>query len=381
MHLWLDTACLPAAAPTARNRESAWAGRVVGRGLSGFTEPQSFSDHHGARLLSSEENMAKWLGALVGLGGLCVTTAVQAQSYPARPVTIVVTAAAGGLTDIVARAVGQQLSEMWGKPVVIENKGGAGHNIGAAAVAKAAPDGYTLMVSESGTFVSNPYLYAKGSLPYDAETDFAPISGLASYAQALVTHPSLPARSVADLIALARSKPAQIGFGTAGIGSAPHMNIELLENMAGIKLIPVHYRGAAPALTDLMGGHILLMSVSMTLSLEPARAGRITMLGVGSRARLARAPEVPTIAETGLPGYEAVSWVGLFGATGTPRDIVTKINADVQRILADREFRDRFLNPQMLDPMQGTPDTFAADIKSETQKWVKVIREQKLSIE
>jgi tripartite-type tricarboxylate transporter receptor subunit TctC len=325
--------------------------------------------------------MTKWLGALLGLTALCVTAAVHAQTYPARPVTIVVTAAAGGLTDIVARAVGQQLSETWGKPVVIENKGGAGHNIGAASVAKAAPDGYTLMVSESGTFVSNPYLYAKGSLPYDAETDFAPISGLASYTQALVTHPSLPARTVADLIALAKRQPGEISFGTAGIGSAPHMNIELLENMAGIRLVPVHYRGAAPALTDLLGGHIKLMSVSMTLSLEPARAGRITMLGVGGRARLPAAPEVPTIAETGLPGYEAVSWVGMFTANGTPREIVTKINTDVQHILADPAFRDRFLAPQMLEPMRGSPDTFAADIKSETQKWAKVIREQKLSIE
>jgi tripartite-type tricarboxylate transporter receptor subunit TctC len=325
--------------------------------------------------------MTKWLGVLVGLGGLCVATSVQAQTYPARPVTIVVTAAAGGLTDLVARGVGEHLSQMWGKPVVIENKGGAGHNIGAAAVAKAAPDGYTLMVSESGTFVSNPFLYAKGSLPYDAETDFAPISGLASYTQALVTHPSLPVHNVAELIALAKSEPGEISFGTAGIGSAPHMNVELLENMAGIKLVPVHYRGAAPALTDLLGGHIKLMSISMTLSLEPAKAGRITMLGVGSRARLARAPEVPTIAETGLPGYEAVSWVGLFTAAGTPPDIVGKINADVQHVLADPAFRDRFLAPQMLDPMTGSPEAFAADIKAETKKWAKVIREQQLHIE
>jgi tripartite-type tricarboxylate transporter receptor subunit TctC len=330
--------------------------------------------------------MAKWLGALVGFGSVCIAAAGSAQTnlaqtYPARSVTIVVTAAAGGLTDLVARGVGQQLSELWGKPVVIENKGGAGHNIGAAAVAKATPDGYTLMVSESGTFVSNPYLYTKGSLPYDAETDFAPISGLASYTQALVTHPSLPVRNVAELIAFAKREPAAISFGTAGIGSAPHMNIELLENLAGIQLVPVHYRGAAPALTDLLGGHIKLMSVSMTLSLEPSRAGRINMLGVGSRQRLPQAPEVPTIAETGLPGYEAVSWVGLFTASGTPRDVVLRINTDVQRILADPAFRDRFLAPQMLNPMPGAPDAFAADIKSETQKWSKVIREQKLHID
>jgi tripartite-type tricarboxylate transporter receptor subunit TctC len=151
--------------------------------------------------------------------------------------------------------------------------------------------------------------------------------------------------------------------------------------MAGIKLVPVHYRGAAPALTDLLGGHIKLMSVSMTLSREPAKAGRITMLGVGGPARLPQAPDVPTIAETGLPGYEAVSWVGLFSASGTPHDIVAKINADVQHILADAAFRERFLVPQMLEPMTGSPDAFAADIKAETQKWVKVIREQNLHID
>jgi tripartite-type tricarboxylate transporter receptor subunit TctC len=314
------------------------------------------------------------------LVGFSVATAA-AQTYPVRPVTIVVTAAAGGLTDLVARGVGERLAQMWGKGVVIENKGGAGHNIGAAAVAKATPDGYTLMVSESGTFVSNPYLYAKGSLPYDAETDFAPVSGLASYTQALITHPSVPAHNVAELIALAKGAPGTISFGTAGIGSAPHMNIEMLENMAGIKLVPVHYRGAAPALTDLLGGHIQLMSVSMTLSLEPARAGRITMLGVGSARRLPQAPEVPTVAESGLPGYEAVSWVGMFATSGTPRDIVLKINADVQRVMADAAFRDRFLTPQMLDPMTGSPDAFAAEIRSESQKWSKVIREQNLHID
>ena len=325
--------------------------------------------------------MARWFGALVGFGCLLGSTAVSAQIYPTRPVTVVVTAAAGGLTDLVARAIGQQLSETWGKPVVIENKGGAGHNIGAASVARAAPDGYTLMVSESGTFVSNPFLYAKDKLPYDPEKDFAPISGLAAYSQAVVAHPSLPVRSVEELIALAKSKPGEIDYGTAGIGSAPHMNMALLENLAGIKLVPVHYRGAAPALTDLMGGHIKLMSISMTLSLEPFRAGRIKMLGVGSRQRLPQAADVPTVAESGLPGYEAASWVGLFTTGGAPAEIVMKINSDVQRILSGSAFRERFLAPQMLEPMAGSPDKLATDIRLESRKWLKVIREQKLSIE
>lgn len=318
---------------------------------------------------------------MLALVALLVGADAQAQTYPTKPVTVVVTAAAGGLTDLIARGVGQRLAELWGQSVVIENKGGAGHLIGAASVAKATPDGYTLMVSESGTFVSNPFLYAKDKLPYDAEKDFAPISGLARYWQALVTNTALPVHDTRELIALAKAKPGTISFGTAGIGSAPHMNIELFENMTGTKLTPVHYRGAAPALNDLIGGHINLMSISMTLSLAPSKAGRITMLGVGSLKRLPQAPEVPTVAETGLPGYEAVSWIGLFAASATPPDIVAKINADVQRVLSDPVFNEKFLNPQMLQPMKQTPAEFATDIKSEAQKWTKVIREQNLHIE
>jgi tripartite-type tricarboxylate transporter receptor subunit TctC len=328
--------------------------------------------------------MAKRLALL----GLCLAatlatmaTAAQAQTYPARPITIVVTTAAGGLTDLVARGVAQRLSETWGQQIVIENKGGAGHGIGAAAVAKSPPDGYTLMATEGGTFVTNPSLYAKGKLPYDADNDFVAVSGLARYTQALVAHPALPARSVAELIALAKAKPAEISYGTAGVGTAPHMNMALFENLAGVKLVPVHYRGAAPALNDLIGGHIGLMSVSMTLSLPHARAGRLTMFGVGGLTRLAQAPEVPTVAESGLPGYESVSWVGLFAPSGTPREIVASINAEVQRILPDAAFREKFLSPQLLDPMPGSPDAFAGFIGADTRKWTKVIREQKLSVE
>ena len=189
--------------------------------------------------------------AIIALAWFCGAAAAQAQSYPSRPITLTVTAAAGGVTDVVARALGQRLSEAWSQQVVIENKGGAAHVLGAQSVAKAAPDGYSLLVAEAGTFVINPTLYAKGKLPYDEEKDFAPITSIVRINQALLGHPSLPADNVRDLIALAKQKPGALTYGTAGVGSGPQMNMILFESMAGVKLLPVHYRGATPALTDI----------------------------------------------------------------------------------------------------------------------------------
>jgi tripartite-type tricarboxylate transporter receptor subunit TctC len=318
--------------------------------------------------------------ALILLAGLAGASPALAQSYPSRTITITVTAAAGGVTDVVARAIGQRLSEAWGQQVVIENKGGAAHVVGAQSVAKAAPDGYSLLVAEAGTFVINPTLYGKGKLPYDEEKDFAPITGLVRINQALLGNPSLPANNVRELIALAKQKPGELTYGTAGIGSAPHMNMVLFQSMAGVKLVPVHYRGAAPALTDVIAGHINLMSVSVSLALPPFRTGKIKIFGIGSPKRLAPAADIPTVAESGLPGYEAATWFGLFATAGTPPEVVTKINAEVQKILADPAFHEKFLAPQMFEPMGSTPEAFADYIKAQRQKWAKVIHEQKLSI-
>ena len=319
--------------------------------------------------------------AVILLAALAGASAVQAQSYPTRTITLTVTAAAGGVTDVVARALGQRLSEAWGQQVVIENKGGAAHVVGAQSVAKAAPDGYSLLVAEAGTFVINPTLYGKGKLPYDEEKDFAPITGIVRINQALLGHPSVPAKNVSELIALAKQKPGELTYGTAGIGSAPHMNMVLLESMAGVKLVPVHYRGAAPALTDVIAGHVNLMSVSVSLALPPFRSGQIKIFGIGSPKRLAPAADIPTVAESGLPGYEAATWFGLFATAGTPREVVLKLNAEVQKILSDSGFREKFLAPQMFEPMASTPEAFADYIKAQTQKWAKVIHEQKLSID
>jgi tripartite-type tricarboxylate transporter receptor subunit TctC len=319
------------------------------------------------------------------LAGICQPTIAAAQSYPSRAITITVTAAAGGVTDLVARAIGQRLSESWGLQVVIENKGGGAHALGAASVAKAAPDGYALLIAEAGTFVINPTLYGKGKLPYDEERDFAPITGLVRINQALVGHRSVPAANVSELIAFARSRPGVLTYGTAGVGSAPHMNMVLLESMAGVALQPVHYRGAVPALTDVIAGHIDLMSVSVSLALPALRGGEVRIFGIGSARRLAAVPDIPTVAESGLPGYEASTWFGLFAPAGTPRDIVTKINGEVTRLLADPEFREKFLAPQMFEPMfepmASSPEAFAAYIGTQTQKWGTLVRERKLSID
>jgi tripartite-type tricarboxylate transporter receptor subunit TctC len=324
--------------------------------------------------------MTKRLGALILLAGLAGAAAAQAQSYPTRTITLTVTAAAGGVTDVVARALGQRLAEAWGQQVVIENKGGAAHVVGAQSVARAAPDGYSLLVAEAGTFTINPTLYGNGKLPYDEEKDFIPVTGIVRINQALLGHPSLPANNVRELIELARKTPGELTYGTAGIGSAPHMNMVLFESMAGVKLVPVHYRGAAPALTDVIAGHVNLMSVSVSLALPPLRTGLIKIFGIGSAKRLPLAPDIPTVAESGLPGYEATTWFGLFATAGTPPAIVTKINAEVANILADSQFREKFLAPQMFEPMASSPEEFADYIRAQRRKWAKVIGEQKLSI-
>jgi tripartite-type tricarboxylate transporter receptor subunit TctC len=325
--------------------------------------------------------MTKRLGASVLLIALASASAAQAQSYPSRTITLTVTAAAGGVTDVVARALGERLSQRWGQQVVIENKGGAAHVVGAQSVAKAAPDGYSLLVAEAGTFTINPTLYGKGKLPYDEEKDFIPITGIVRINQALLGHPSLSANNVRELIELASKKPGELTYGTAGIGSAPHMNMVLFESMAGVKLVPVHYRGAAPALTDVIAGHVNLMSVSVSLALPPFRTGQIKIFGIGSGKRLPLAPDIPTVAENGLPGYEATTWFGLFATAGTPRDIVIKINTEVAKILADPQFREKFLAPQMFEPMASSPEEFADYIKAQTRKWAKLIHDQELSIE
>jgi tripartite-type tricarboxylate transporter receptor subunit TctC len=323
----------------------------------------------------------KCLGALVALGGLLAASAAPAQTYPSKQITIVVTAAAGGVSDVVARALGQRLSEVWGQQVVIENKGGGGHILGAQAVAKAAPDGHTLMIAEAGTFVLNPTLYAKEKLAYDTEKDLYPITGLVRINQALIANNGLAANSVRELLDLAGRRPGEITYGTAGVGSAPHVNIVKFENMSHVKLQAIHYRGAAPALSDIMAGHINLMSVSYSLVVQPAAEKKLKVLAVGGAQRSPTLPNSPTVDESGVPGYQANTWFGLAAPGGTPRAVVMKINAEVRKILSEPVFQQRFMAPQMFESMATSPEEFAQFIKTEIPRWAKVIHEQKLVIE
>lgn len=325
--------------------------------------------------------MLRLFGALIMLASLCGPSAAQTASYPTHQVTLVITSVPGGVTDVTGRALAQELSKAWGQPVIVENKGGAAHIIGAQTVATAAPDGYTLMVGESGTFTVNPTLYPPGKLPYDADKDFTPITGLVSIYQALLADRALPVKNAAELIALAKSKPGQLTYGTAGVGSALHMNMELFDSMAGVKITPVHYRGATPALNDLIGGQINTMTVSVASGLPAYQAGQIKMLGVASPKRMPQLPDVPTFDESGLPGYQATAWFGLFGPAGIPHDVVMKIDTEVIHIFNDPAFRARFLDPQMFESMAGPPDQFAAFVKAERDKWAKVIREANIKLE
>ena len=316
--------------------------------------------------------------AIVTVAVMGLSADASAQAYPQRPIRVVVPFAPGGITDILARALGQRLGEALGQPIVVDNRPGANSQLGAEIVARAAPDGYTLMVSADTTFVMNPHLYAK--LGYDALKDFVPVSGLGISPQALVVHPSVPAKSVSELIALARAKPGEITYGTFGVGSSGHLNIELMQSLTGTRFTAVHYKGAAPALTDLIGGHIRMMIVSIGLITQAWQTGELEVLGFGSTERVERFPDVPTIAET-LPGFEAASWYGLVAPAGTPRAIVDKLSAATRRIFAEPEFRDRFLAPNMIFSIAGTPEEFAARIRADDAKWGKVIRDANVKVE
>jgi tripartite-type tricarboxylate transporter receptor subunit TctC len=303
----------------------------------------------------------------------------NAQSFPSKPVTIIVTSAPGGAADATARMLALHLGKAWNQQVVVENKPGGNTQIAADHVAKAAPDGHTLLLGPDVTFTVNPHLYRK--LSYDPVKDFEPITGLTVLHQALVTHPSLAANNVAELIAVAKSKPGALNYGTFGLGSAGHLNMEALQALGGMKLTAVHYRGAAPAMTDVIAGHIQLMFVSFGSALQSWKGGKLKMLAIGSPKRLPAYPDLPTVAESGLPGFEAKSWFGLFATGGTPAPIVAKINADVRKIVESPDFATTFLAKQMMQPITSTPEAYAELIRSDSRLWAKVIAAANLKIE
>ncbi len=318
----------------------------------------------------------RWLAAFFCLGFLAAPAALG-QRYPVKPIRIVVGFAAGGPTDLAARLIGQKLTERWGQQVVVDIRPGAGGNIGAEIVARAAPDGYTLLLPAFAHAV-NPTLFRK--LPFDTVKDFAPVALFASAANILATHPSVPATSLAQLIALARARPGQLTFGSAGNGTASHLAGELLNMMAGIHITHIPYKGSAPASTDLLGGQISMAFPGVAIALPYARSGRLRPLAITSLKRSRIMPEVPTMSEAGLAGFEVISWYGLLAPAGTPADIVQRLNTEVTQSLRDPDALER-LGSFGGEPVESTPAQFGEFIASEVAKWAKVIRAAGLHVD
>jgi tripartite-type tricarboxylate transporter receptor subunit TctC len=308
---------------------------------------------------------------LSGAAGAQPTSTGSGQAYPSKPIRFVVPYPAGGPLDTVARLLGQKVAESAGQPVVIDNKPGAGGNIGADSVAKSAPDGYTILMGAVATHAINPTLYA--SMPYDAIRDFAPVTQVASTPNVLVVNPSVPAASVRDFIAYAKANPGKLNFGSGSTGSAGHLAGELFKTMAGVDMTHVPYKGAAPAMNDLIGGQIQLMFDNLASSLAQVRAGRIKALAVTTSKRSALAPELPTIAESGLPGFDISTWFGIFVPANTPREAVDRLHAEFTRALAAPDVREKMLNLGA-EPVGSRPEEFAAYIRSESDKYARVIK-------
>jgi len=296
--------------------------------------------------------------------------AAAAQSYPQRPITLVVPYPAGGGNDVLARLVADKMSHALGQQIVVENRGGAGGTIATRQVAKSAPDGYTLLIATSSLAI-NPSLYP--NVGYDPRKDFAPIGLLASSSNVVLVHPSVPASSVTELIALAKQNPGKLNFASTGSGSSVHLAAELFAIMAGIKLTHVPYRGSGPALNDLVGGHVTMMFATMPPAIGLARDGKVRALAVTGAKRSSVLPDVPTVAEAGLPGYEAVLHYGLVAPAGTPRPIIDKLNGALRAALGDEGLRQR-LATEGAEPLPSTPEDYAADIDHEEIKWSKIVQ-------
>ena len=289
-----------------------------------------------------------------------------------KPVRIIVPFTPGGPADAIARPIAQGLTERWPHPVVIDYRPGAGGNIGAEALAKSPADGYTLMITTPGIIAVNPSLY--GKVPFDTLRDFAGVTNGVTTANIMIVHPSLPVKSVKDLIELARARPGQLTYASAGNGSASHLGTEVFKSMAKVNIVHVPYKGAAPAVTDLMGGHVQLMIIGMAVGLPAARGGKAKALGVTSRARSPAAPELPTLNESGLPGFEVLNWMGVIAAAKTPPDIIAMLNTDIRAVLQLPDVRERLLK-QGLEPAGTTPEAFDALIRSEIARWSAVVKE------
>ena len=294
----------------------------------------------------------------------------QAQTYPAKPIRLVVPFPPGGPTDILGRVIGAKLAEAMGQPVVIDNRGGAGGGLGADNVAKSPPDGYTILLGTTGTHTINPNLYSK--LPYDPIKDFVAVTLVVKYINILVVNPNVPVKSVAELIALAKQKPGEVTFGSAGNGSSNHLSGEMLATMTGVKMQHVPYKGSGPALNDVIAGQLTFMFDQYSTVAPNVKAGKLRAIGVTIPKRHALLPEVPTVAES-VPGFEVSGWYGVFVSAGTPRDIVNRLNSEFSKIMKLPDIHERMATLGW-DPVTNTPEQFSAQIKAELATWADVVR-------
>jgi tripartite-type tricarboxylate transporter receptor subunit TctC len=309
---------------------------------------------------------------IAALGGAAGLAHAQAQPYPNKPIRYIVPFAPGGSTDLLGRLVAQKLQEAWGQPVVVENRPGAGGAVGAEAAAKSPPDGYTIMGGTISTHAINASVYSK--LPYDPIKDFEPVTLLATQPNMLVVNPSLPVKNVAELIALLKANPDKYSFSTSGNGTSAHLAGELFKSMTGTKMQHVPYKGSPQALTDAMSGQVSMSFDNINTAYVQVKAGKLRALAVTTAKRSSAAPEVPTMAEAGLPGYELGSWHGVFAPAGTPKDIVAKLNAGIVKALQAPDLRQK-LQDLGIDPVGSSVAAFAAFVKAEVPKWAKVVKD------
>ena len=314
----------------------------------------------------------------IALAAATLSLGAAAQAYPTKPITIVVPFSAGGTTDILARLVGQYLTTELGQPVVVDNKAGAGGNIGGALAAKAPADGYTLFMGTVGTHAINAALYKK--MPFDHVKDFAPLSRVANVPNLLVAHPSQPFKTVPEMIAYAKANPGKINFGSPGNGASPHLSGELFKSMAKVELTHIPYKGSAPAVSDLLGNQIAIMFDNMPSVIPHVRSGKLRAIAISTAKRSPELPDVPTIAEAGVPGYEAVSWFGLFAPAATPKPVLDKLSTALSKVLANPEVQKK-ISAQGGETVNETPAQFAAFIRSETTKWGKVVKESGATVD
>lgn len=319
------------------------------------------------------------IASAVVLGaGLLGGTSALAQAYPTKPVTIIVPFAAGGTTDILARIIGQALTAELGQSVVVDNRAGAGGNIGGQAAAKAAPDGHTLFMGTVGTHAINASLYKK--MPFDPVKDFAPLTRVANVPNLLVANPQQPFKTVPEMIAYAKANPGKINFGSPGNGASPHLSGELFNAMAKVELTHIPYKGSAPAVTDLLGNQIAIMFDNLPSVIPHVRSGKLRAIAITTAKRSPELPDVPTIAEAGVPGYEAMSWFGLLAPAATPAPVLAKLSGALAKVLANPEVKKKIVD-QGGEPVNETPAQFAAFIQSESVKWGKVVKSSGASLD